>query len=161
MVEELQKEVELRVNEIRPYMKEVLKLYLGRYPDYETQFVRYSWKFLDFPQVLMLKCKYWSSATIPKPSLETLEAINTTFRANKAEIKIDIKLKDLKRECKRLLASTDYMFLTDYRFDNQEIKTYYIEYRKYLRAFPNSLSRNDIMKAEVLNFEDWKKLKGY
>lgn len=161
MIEELQKEVEQRVNEIRPYMKEVLKLYLARFPEYETQFVRYSWKFLDFPQVLMLKCKYWSSTTIPKPSLETLEQVNKVFRANKAEIKLEIKLKDIKKECKRLLSSTDYMFLTDYKFDNQEIKMYYIDYRKYLRAFPASLSRSDIMQAVVLNFEDWKKLKGY
>jgi hypothetical protein len=161
MIEQLQKEVEQRVNEIRPYMKEVLKLYLARFPEYEIQFVRYSWKFLDFPQVLMLKCKYWSSTTIPKPSLETLEQVNKVFRANKAEIKLEIKFKDIKKDCKRLLTNTDYMFLTDYRFEDQNLKTYYIEYRKYLRSFPSTLSRDQIMEAQVLNFEEWKQVKGY
>jgi len=160
-MEELKKEVEDRVNKLRPNMKDVLKMYLNRFDDYQVNSVRYSWKFLDFPQVLMLKCKYWSSFDVPKPSLDTLEQIDALYRANKADVKIELAFKDIKKKCLQYLRDTDYMFLTDYKFDNQTEKLYYIEYRKYLRVLPGTVSKNDVMDFKMPSFEDWKKIKGY
>jgi hypothetical protein len=161
MLDELKKEVESRISDIRPNIKDIIKIYLGRFDEHYVTNVRYSWKFLDFPQVLMLKCKYWSSSEIPKPSLETLENLDKLYRANKADIKVELAIKDIKKRCLQYLRDTDHMFLTDYKFDNQAEKMYYIDYRKYLRAFPGTVNRNDVNQVVVLTFEEWKKTKGY
>lgn len=161
MIEELKKEVEARVEKLRPDFKTILSMYLSRYKDYQVKSVKYSVKFLEFPQVLMKECQYWAQCEIPKPSLETLENLHERIKRDRGEVMIQLKFEEVRQQRNQILKDTDYMFMTDYRFDDQKLKQQFIEYRKYLRDFPGRLDKNSIVNANIPTFDEWKKMRGY
>lgn len=161
MIDKLQKEVEERVEKLRPDFKTILSLYLARYKDYQVKSVKYSVKFLDFPQVLMKECQYWGSKEVPKPSLDKLEELHERIRRDRNEVMVSLKYDEMRQERNRLLSESDFMFLTDYRFEDQKIKQLFIEYRKYLRDLPARYNRHSIINFNIPTFEEWKREKGY
>lgn len=161
MIDKLQKEVEDRVAKIRPDFKTILSLYLSRYKDYQIKSVKYSVKFLDFPQVLMKECQYWAQCEVPKPSLDTLEQLHERIRRDRGEVMIQLKYEEVREQRNQILKDTDYMFITDYRFEDQKLKQQFIEYRKFLRDYPAGLTRHTVLNANIPTFEEWKKMRGY
>jgi hypothetical protein len=161
MIDKLQQEVEDRVAKIRPDFKTILSLYLSRFPTDKAKSLKYSVKFLEFPQVLMKECQYWGSIEIPKPSLDKMEEIHERIRRDRNEIVIQLKYEEMREQRTKLLSDCDHMFLTDYKFEDQRNKQLYIEYRKYLRDLPSRYTKHTILNFEVPNFEEWKKQKGY
>jgi hypothetical protein len=161
MIDKLKEEVESRVGKLRSDLKTILSMYLNFYPTDKTKSLRYSVKFLEFPQVLMKECQYWGSIEVPKPSLEKLEELHERIRKDRGEVAIQLSYEEMRKQRTQRLSESDHMFLTDYKFEDQKIKQLYIEYRKYLRDLPSRHTKHTILNFEVPNFEEWKRLRGY
>jgi hypothetical protein len=155
MIKELQREVEDRISEIRPYLKDCLYLYFKNYLPEDVKAVKYSVKFLDFPNILFKNNEFWLSKVIPKPSLDDLERCLTTIRRDKDLVETNQSFDALREERDKVLRYYDHMFLSDYKFQDQGLKKDIMRYRQFLRDLPSMHNSTSIKSATVPTFTVW------
>lgn len=69
--------------------------------------------------------------------------------------KMEVELERLRLERNDMLYKTDFSQLADVPLDGNEKKSYR-QYRRYLRELPILIERKQVLKFEVLTYEQWK-----
>lgn len=118
-------------------LREVLKVAAPKYTDPEIYF-----------EELILEEE---NETIADKRLTVLENLILQDKSSKMEVEME----RVRLERNRMLQLTDFSQLADVPLSNEE-KKLYRQYRKYLRELPLLIEREQVLKFEVLTFEQWK-----
>lgn len=68
--------------------------------------------------------------------------------------KMEVEMERVRLDRNRMLHMTDFSQLADVPLNNEE-KKLYRQYRRYLRELPKLIEREQVLKFEVLTFDQW------